>query len=211
VQRTGALNQRDILLREVYHRVKNNLQLVDSLLQIQARHLTDPEAKSALISLRRRVYALGLVHHQLMDSTNLKTFDIGPFLQELSNNLVEAGAEQGVSLAVRAIPLDVGLDIAIPLGLIVTELVSNALKHAFPDGSGNILVSVESAEDGNIALIVSDDGQGQAGGQTPSDQPKSGTGTRIIATLVNQLNGTITVRRDHGTRTEIRVAPPAPS
>ena len=77
-QRTLALHDRDILLREVYHRVKNNLQIVDGMLVLQARQFVDPDVKSALLSLRRRIYALGLVHHQLMDSKNLKTFDIGP-------------------------------------------------------------------------------------------------------------------------------------
>jgi two-component sensor histidine kinase len=210
-QRTSALHQRDILLREVYHRVKNNLQIVDSLLLMQSGQLADPSAKSALLGLRRRVYALGLVHHQLMDSKNLQTFDIAPFLQQLSTNIVEAGAEQGINLSVKAAPLNVGLDFAIPLGLLVTELVTNALKHAFPDGAGNIAVVLERVEDGDVALIVSDDGQGRAAGKASPGAdmaPKAGLGTSIIAGLVAQLKGTMTMRNERGTRTEIRVAAP---
>jgi len=208
-ERTAALRQRDILLREVYHRVKNNLQLVDSLLKMQAAQLTDPDARTALLNLRHRVYALGLVHHQLMDSANLQTFDIGPFLKELSSNIVEAGAQQGVSLAVQAIPLDVGLDFAIPLGLIVAELVTNALRHAFPDGAGHISVILEPGDDGMVMLVVSDDGQGRPGLETSSDTWRAGMGTQIIAALVDQLEGTMTVKREQGTRTEVRVPAPA--
>jgi two-component sensor histidine kinase len=208
-QRTSALRQRDTLLREVYHRVKNNLQIVDSLLVLQARRIEDPDASSALLSLRRRVYALGLVHHQLMDSQNLQTFDIAPFLRQLSSNLLEAGAEQSISLSVHAPPMDVGLDFAIPLGLLVTELVTNALKHAFPDRAGNIAVTLERNGDGEVALTVADDGCGRLRSAADRERPRSsGLGTGIIAGLVAQLKGTITMRDGGGTRAEIRVAAP---
>jgi PAS domain S-box-containing protein len=207
-QRTAALQQRDVLLREVYHRVKNNLQIIDGLLVMQARQLTDLDAKAALNSLRKRVYALGLVHHQLMGSANLKSFDIAPFLRELSANIVEGGAERGINLSVAAIPLDVGLDFAIPLGLLVTELVTNALKHAFPDGTGNVSVILERGGYGEIVLVVSDDGRGMAVGNASSSSSKAGLGTGIIAGLVAQLEGTMTTQSENGTRIEIRVAEP---
>jgi two-component sensor histidine kinase len=202
---TDALGERDLLLREVYHRVKNNLQIIDSLLVMQSRQLADPDAKAALASLRSRVYALGLVHHQLMGSENLKTFDIGPFLDELSRNVVAGGAGREVSLSVGAVPLDVGLDFAIPLGLVVTELVTNSIKHAFPAGAGNIDVTLNRDEEGMVVLVVSDDGAGQ--GESPPAS-RSALGAVIIAGLVAQLRGTITVQTDNGTRSEIRV--PAP-
>jgi PAS domain S-box-containing protein len=207
-ERTIALQQRDVLLREVYHRVKNNLQIVDALLVMQARKLSDPEAQSALLGLRRRVFALGLVHHQLMNSRDLQTFDVAPFLEELSQNILEGGAEQRINLAVRAIPLDVGLDFAIPLGLLVTELVTNSLKHAFHDGNGTISVVLERAAKSEIALIVSDDGRGHNGDVSPAKAVKPGLGAGIIAGLVAQLRGTMTMRNDHGTSTEIRLAAP---
>jgi two-component sensor histidine kinase len=166
------------------------------------------DAKAALNSLRKRVYALGLVHHQLMGSANLKSFDIAPFLRELSANIVEGGAERGINLSVAAIPLDVGLDFAIPLGLLVTELVTNALKHAFPDGTGNVSVILERGGYGEIVLVVSDDGRGMAVGNASSSSSKAGLGTGIIAGLVAQLEGTMTTQSENGTRIEIRVAEP---
>ena len=203
-ERTAALRQRDLLLREVYHRVKNNLQTVDSLLLMQARKLTDPQARQALISLRGRVYALGLVHHQLMGSANLKTFDIAPFLQELSSNILESGDNASVRLSVEACPLDVGLDFAIPLGLLVTELVTNSLKHAFAGGAGHISVALRREPDGEVVLVVGDNGRGAFGG----DDSGSGLGVSIVRGLVAQLEGTMTVTNEGGMKTEIRTPMP---
>jgi len=205
-QLNEALAQRDLLLREVYHRVKNNLQIIDGLLVMQSGGLKDPDAKRALSSLRGRVFALGLVHHQLMESEDLKTFDVAPFLRELSTNIVEGAAGQGVRLSVQAVPLDVGLDFAVPLGLLVTELVSNSIKHAFPDGKGAIEVVLRQGEDGVVTLIVSDDGQGTTPFKPPKS-PKATFGMSIINGLVAQMKGAISVTTDKGTRTEVRVAP----
>jgi two-component sensor histidine kinase len=207
-ERTAAVAQRDLLLREVYHRVKNNLQVIDSLIVLQARQLTDPIAKAALLSLRHRVHALGLVHNQLMGSDNLKTFDIAPFLQELSANLVDGSAGREIRLSVQAAPLNVGLDFAIPLGLLVTELVTNSLKHAFPDGKGDINVILERAADGSVVVVVSDNGKGYERVDIASGVSTAALGTSIIEGLVAQLRGSAMVRSDQGTRTEIRVPSP---
>ncbi len=187
--------------------MKNNLQIVDSLLVMQARQLKDPVAKDAVLGLRNRVYALGLVHHQLIGSRDLKTFDIAPFLKELSANIVEGGVARGVTLSVQAPPLDVGLDFAIPLGLLVTELVSNSLKHAFPDGRGAIEVSLKQDSDGSVVLVVSDNGKGYEEMSAPRGN-KGGLGIGIIRGLVAQLKGTLTVQSDNGARSEVRIAAP---
>ena len=206
-ERTAALVQRSLLLREVYHRVKNNLQIVDSMLVMQSQQLTDPNARSALLSLRSRIFALGLVHHQLMGSSDLKTFDVSPFLHQLSDNLALGSSCRDVAVSVRSIPMDVGLDFAIPLGLLVTELVTNSIKHAFPSGKGAVEVTLTRTGDGSVALAVSDDGEGYSPGAASAGRA-SGLGTKIIAGLVAQLEGTMTSRNDKGTRTEIRFAAP---
>lgn len=206
-ERTAALVQRDLLLREVYHRVKNNLQIVDGLLVMQARRLVAPQAKRAVAAIRARLYALGLVHHQLMESHDLETFDIAPFLRTLSENLIQTGETPDIVLSVRAAPLTVGLDFAIPLGLIVTELVTNALKHAFPDGKGQVDVVLERAEDGWVDLVVADNGGGFVEPQLPNEGGGS-LGSTIVEGLVKQLGGTITVKHENGVRVEIRVQGP---
>ncbi len=204
-QRTAALAQRDLLLREVYHRVKNNLQVVDGLLLMQSRRLTDPEARVSLDSLRGRVFALGLVHQQLMGSQDLETFDIAPFLEELSRHLLDGGGGNGITLDVRAAPLRVGLDFAIPLGLLVTELVTNSLKHGFPHGRGAIEVALDEADAGQLVLCVSDNGRGY----DPTARPAATSlGATIIDGLVRQLRGEMTVEAEVGTRTIVRL--PAP-
>lgn len=207
-ERTAALNQRDLLLREVYHRVKNNLQIIDGMVMMQARQLDDPAAKVSLQALRSRIYALGLVHQQLMASSDLQTFDIAPFLNELSGHIVDGGTEGDIELAVDACPLTVNLDFAIPLGLLVTELVTNSLKHAFPDGKGR--VSVVLARDdakGEVVLTVSDNG---SAGHALNGKIlyKAGLGTKIVTGLVGQLSGRMETRMDGGMTTEIIL--PAP-
>jgi PAS domain S-box-containing protein len=209
-QRTDALGQRDLLLREVYHRVKNNLQLIDSLLMMQRRRIVDPEAKDALLSLRGRIHALGLVHQQLMGSADLKTFDVVPFLEELSTNLMDSAGMGGVNISTEADALDIGLDLAIPLGLLVTELVTNSLKHAFPQGNGTISIILRRDSRQHMTLIVADNGIGHAVNET-ADSPRSGLGTRIIARLVEQLEGQMTIQNETGSRTEIRFVMPGQS
>jgi two-component sensor histidine kinase/PAS domain-containing protein len=193
-----ALAQRDLLLREVYHRVKNNLQIVDGLLLMQSRSLRDPQAIAALVGLRSRIYALGLVHAQLMSSKNLETFDIAPFLQELTQNIVAGGSSQDVVFEVDVCPLEVDLDVALPLGLLVTELVTNSLKHAFPYGAGAVRVKLARMDDRGVLLSVSDNGLG--GTETP-DTP--GVGSSIIAGLVGQLSGKLAVDQQGGRTTTI--------
>ncbi len=210
-ERTAALAQRDLLLREVYHRVKNNLQIVDSLLMMQTAQVSDPTAKSAFASMRARLYALGLVHQQLMNSSNLSTFDIAPFLLELSENIVEGGAGPDIELVMKAVPLDVGLDFAIPLGLIVTELVTNSLKHAFADGKGTIEIALTQSGDGKVLLVISDNGIGYDVAEHLDRLADNALGTRIVAGMVGQLRGTMVVTSEGGARTEIRLPAPGAS
>ena len=204
-ERTAALEQRDLLLREVYHRVKNNLQIVDSLILLQSRRLSDPDSRAALEGLRRRIFALGLVHQQLMGSADLSTFDIAPFLHELAANLAEANATQGIDITVRAAPIDVGLDVAVPLGLLVTELVTNAVKHAFPDGKGTIEITLDQRPDGGVDLVVRDDGQGF---ELEAVRKRRGLGADIVRGLVAQLNAKMQFTSNDGSHFEVRLERP---
>ena len=210
VERTAALTQRNLLLREVYHRVKNNLQIVDAMLMIQAHKIEDPVAKRGLLDLRSRIFALGLVHQQLTGSEDLQTFDVAPFLRALSSNILAGGSDANVTLKVEASPLKVGLDFAVPLGLLMTELVTNSLKHAFPTGEGNITVVLRPDADGQLVLIVSDDGETQTGGGDAT-RSNAGLGTGIVTSLVAQLGGTMTVSNHTGTTTQLRIPMPVQS
>ena len=209
----ASLREKETLLREVYHRVKNNLQIVDSLVGFQASRLDDPQARDALADLRRRVHTLGLVHQQLMQSKDLATFDVRPFLDELCANVaLSSGAdERGIRVAVEAEPLRANLDFAVPLGLLVTELVTNALKHGFPDGhAGAVSVSLLTRPADTVVLAVADDGHaggGHAGGGDPLQAP-GGVGSRIAKALVAQLDGSMDVVQDKGTRVTVTMPHP---
>ncbi len=200
-QLVATLAQRDLLLREVYHRVKNNLQVVDSIVSLQARKLQDVDALAALASLRSRIHALGLVHQQLMGSSDLETFDIAPFLRELSENLLSASGKDGIAIEISASSHLVTLDFAISVGLIVTELVTNSLKHAFGNSGGRIQVLLENRANGDMGLVVADNGKGE----TENTPTGKGLGTTILNGFVSQLKANMTVTRQKGTRTEIAI------
>ena len=125
---------------------------------------------------------------------------------ERAANIMEGIGGRDIDLSVRAIPLDVGLDFAIPLGLLVTELVTNSLKHAFPDGKGRIEVVLDRRQDGTMVLVVSDNGSGYELRETPQKQKMSGLGTTLIQGLVSQLRAIMNVRKMDGTTCEVLFA-----
>jgi two-component sensor histidine kinase len=198
--------QRDLLLREVYHRVKNNLQFVDSLIEMEIRRSADKAMKDRLAALRNRVFSLGLVHQQLMSSDNLDTFSIRPVLNELAANVVESVgmAERGLQLAIEADPVIVNLDFAIPVGLIATELLTNAIKHA---SAKVIKMEFHTCANGDAVLIVEDDGEdGELGiSRMTSHQ---GIGSKLIEGFTKQLGGRMDIFHHAGTRIEIHMPLP---
>jgi two-component sensor histidine kinase len=206
---SDALRQRDLLLREVYHRVKNNLQVVDGLLYM---HMMQPANASTrdsdLSALRGRIHTLSLVHQQLMASTNLETFNIAPFLHELCSNIAGASGRDGIALSVDVMDQDVTLDIGIPFGLIVTELVTNALKHAFPQGKGGISVKFQRNHNGDACLTVSDTGDKPFDFEKKASESGS-LGHTIVRGLVAQLGATMKTYFENGFKTEICLDLPA--
>jgi two-component sensor histidine kinase len=205
VERTADLRQmvtqRDLLLREVYHRVKNNMQVVDALLAMEEKRLTDAEARQMLADMRTRVLALGLAHRQLMVSVDLETFDIAPFLQELADSILASRIDTGADLLVEANSLMVTLDFAVPVGLVVSELVTNCLQHAFLAGNGLVTVKLNRNSADDVVLTVSDNGA-----PVTSVDPEAGKAAqraRIIRGLVGQIDGIINVHTEDGSHTEI--------
>jgi two-component sensor histidine kinase len=198
-----ALDERSILLREVYHRVKNNLQVVDSIIALQSSGRSKAPPEQILNDVRQRIYALGLVHQQLMTSGDLRTFDIRPFLDELRQNLLaSSGRRQDATIAVEADAVTVDLDFAIPLGLLVTELVSNSLKHAFPEGrSLDVRVLLRRLPDDALFLAVSDNGNPDPESSAGTPGWRGGLGLRIVKALANQLEGEMSMLKPSGSGT----------
>lgn len=189
-----AVRDRDVLLREVYHRVKNNLQVVSSLLSLQARALDDPGAVEALQACRQRVAAMARVHERLYQSTDLARIDLGAYLQELVGELSATygrGAQIHVDSDMASVHVE--LERAIPCGLVLHELVANAFTHAWPDGGvGTLRVRLTSDAD-QLTLSVADDG---LGGELPD---RGSLGVRLVRSLTRQLRGTLEQESEGGT------------
>ena len=203
------LAERDVLLREVHHRVKNNLQLVASLLNLQASTVRDAAAQAALQQMRSRIEALALVHRRLYGDEDLRTVDAATYLAELGALLKDAFSRTGtIRLDVAAAPIHLDADTAVPLGLAATELVSNAYKHAFHSRPGRIRLTLNAAG-GRYRLCVEDDGPGLPPGLVAP--PPDTLGLQLAADLAVQLGGTFEVgRSDRLGGACVAIAFPAP-
>ena len=200
----ASVAEKEVLLREIHHRVKNNLQIVSSLLNVQARSCTDPAVRSMFKDNQSRVRALALIHERLYRSENLARVDMSEYLDSLMHNLVRAiGAPgQSVSVALDVDRVELGVDTAIPVGLIVNELVSNSLRHAFPEGrQGAIRVQLRWTGEGRLELTQSDDGIGMPKALDPF--ASRSMGLELVRTLVRQLGGGSAWRRGRGTEVVI--------
>jgi len=210
----ASLREKEVMLREIHHRVKNNLQIVQSLINLQAGKMKDPLALEAFKESRDRIQSMALVHEKLYQSTHLAGIDISDYLKNLIPRLVNSSQVQSQRVHCTLIiekEIQVGIDKAIPLGLIVNELISNALKHAFPflkaddskeGGRGAIKVTLSKTPD-HLLLIVADDGVG-----FPKDEDFSKSqslGLQLVLALVEQLKGTIKLHRAKGTEFRIEI------
>jgi PAS domain S-box-containing protein len=194
-----AVEERETLMHEVHHRVKNNLQLVSSLLYFQSQKLTDPTVLSALRDLEERIHALVLVHEQLYLSNELSHITLRTYLEPLIDHLVRSNRlqERGIEVSVGGDDCTVSVAEAVPLGMLTVELVTNAVKHAFVAGApGHIDVRCRATPD-RVVLSVRDDGRG-----LPDEEPPSTSfGWRLIRALCRQLDAALEVDTDdEGTR-----------
>jgi two-component sensor histidine kinase len=206
---SAATEQQALLMKEIHHRVKNNLQIVASLLNLQASRIRLPEARAEFASARDRVRALATLHRHLYSQGEVHTINMPVFLTELCGQLFQAmGETEGkrIKLTIESSPLQMSSDQAVPLSLIVTEAVSNALKYAFPGGrQGHVTVRLHS--DGETAeLVVEDDGVGIPAGKHESETgPRDGIGITLIRGFARQLGGDLTVQEKDGTRYTLRM------
>jgi PAS domain S-box-containing protein len=190
----ASLREKEVLLKEVYHRVKNNLQVVSSLLEMQGRGLKDEALREVLADSARRVKSMALVHEQLYHSHDLAQIDFGDYAKSLVENLAYSllAAQHGIRVEVDVQDVRLGIETAIPCGLIINELVSNAIKHAFPGGSGGrVRLSFRALEAGGWLMEVSDDGVGPPAGFDP--QNCTTLGMRLVSALCTQIAGNLAV------------------
>ncbi len=205
----AAIVEQDLLMQEIHHRVKNNLQIVASLLNLQASRIRLPEARAEFQSARDRVRALATLHRHLYAHGEIHTIDMREFLVELCGQLFHAMGEipgKRLQLHIDAIELKMSSDQAVPMALIVTEAVSNAVKYAFPGGrNGNIWVRLST--DGEMAeLEVRDDGVGIPAGRVETEAgTRDGIGLQLIKGFSRQLGATLDIREGDGTGYQVRM------
>ncbi len=200
----AALKEKETLLKEVHHRVKNNLQVISSILNLQSENIQDPLSREIFREAQNRVRSMSLIHEKIYQSKNLARIDFGKYIQSLAAYLFRSYSSNAVGISletsVEALYLDV--DTAVPCGLILNELISNALKHAFPDGrTGKISIKLQSDGTRFNILTVSDNGIGLPRDMDFTNSPS--LGMQLVHSLVGQLDGTIETNLQEGTEFRI--------
>ncbi len=189
--------EKEFLLKEIHHRVKNNLETISSLLSLQTSRLESKEFQAIMEETQNRVQSMGMIHQRLYQGENMKEIEMKGFFENLGNHIIDSfDASERVRFISDMEPVELDVDLAIPIGLIVNELISNSLKYAFPDNRfGEIEVRLME-KDNHLYLIVSDNGIGMT-----SDPPILGTGfgSELIRLLTVQLDGKMTLQAQKGT------------
>lgn len=208
----SSLAEKEVLLREIHHRVKNNMQVISSLLNLQSRSIDDPRLAKMIEESQNRVRAMALIHEILYASGHLVQIDLQEYVTKLATSLVRMYGNEPGMIELRVATGDIALEIddSVPCGLVINELISNSLKYAFEDGrAGVIKIEAARANDGQIVLVVSDDGVG-----IPAEVDIRNTesmGMRLVIGLVeNQLGGHVAFDRSHGACFTITFTPNRP-
>jgi PAS domain S-box-containing protein len=202
-QFAAALREKTVLLNEVHHRVKNNLQVITSLLNLQAARARDPAVQSLIAESRARVQAMTLIHQLLFERHDWSSVHLAAYLHRLGDLLASTYGGSRIAIEVEADEVDLDVQRAVPCGLLVNELVTNAFKHAFPgERRGRIRIELRRIEDDGAILRVSDDGIG-----LPPDLDiahASSLGMQLVPLLAEQLGATLQIERGPGARFELR-------
>jgi len=192
------------MLKEIHHRVKNNLQVVNSLLRIQARSIVNEKVKMMFKVAQSRVIAMARLHEKIYNTKDLKNIDVAEHFKLLVSDLISSNnLDKDISSKLSIEPIEMSIDTLLPLSLIVNELISNSLKHAFNSvDKGEVKVELMLQENTQCKLIVSDDGNGVD--KDILSEANNSTGITLIKTFTRQLNGTITTLENiNGARFEL--------
>jgi PAS domain S-box-containing protein len=206
-QLRSSLKEKEVLLQEIHHRVKNNLQIISSLLNLQTGYVKDKKLLEMFAEYQARVKSMALIHEQLYESKDLAKIDFAVYIQKLVINLfrlygIDADA---ITLEINVDGGVLDVDLAVPCGLMITELVSNSLKYAFPVGQpGKICIDLRSDRDHGFTLSVGDDGVGFP--ENLDFRNTESLGLQLVNTLTAQLGGTLTLDRQGGTKFEIKIS-----
>lgn len=199
-QLRSSIEEKEILLKEIHHRVKNNMQIISSLLNLQTQYIDDEGAADILKESQNRVKSMAMLHEKLYQSKNFTHIKFEDYVKSLVSDLffTYSTSPDKVRLTIEVEDVSLNLETAVPCGLIISELVSNCLKHAFPNGrKGEMYVSLKD-RNGNYELIVSDDGIGFP--QNLEFENTESLGLQLVQNLTNQIDGEIIIDSSHGTK-----------
>jgi PAS domain S-box-containing protein len=194
-----SLQEKDVLLKEVHHRVKNNMQIISSMLKLQARHITNEEALQHINDSQNRVRSMALIHEKLYQTDDFEEIEFYGYVRSLINYLILSYRELMARISIQIEIKDIWLDIntSIPCGLIINELITNSLKYAFPDDrKGIISISLTKADSDKLKLEIKDNGIGFPKGFTI--ETNDSLGLQLVTALSKQLHATLEVKRDEG-------------
>lgn len=199
----SSLEEKEVLIREIHHRVKNNMQIISSLLNLQKQYVNDEEASDVLLESQNRVRSMAMIHEKLYKTRNFSEINFADYIRSLVDDLFHSYGVNPAQIKKKMILEEVmlGLETAIPCGLIISELVTNTLKYAFPNHMGGEFKIELYFVDGLYHLIISDDGVGIPP-QIDFDETET-LGLQLVHTLVNQLEGTVDLIRNNGTEFKI--------
>ncbi|WP_342304675.1 CHASE4 domain-containing protein [Methanolobus sp. ZRKC5] len=203
IKQAEEMRKKDLLLKEIHHRVKNNLQIISSLLRLQSRKFTDKNTIEAFRKSQIRAKSMAIAHEKLYQSHNIENIEFETYVDTLTKYLLSSyGCDPAdIKIDIKIKNITQGIDTAIPLGLIINEIISNALKHAFTGQRGKILIEMIPEQDGLYMLVIRDDGIG-----FPEDidfMKTESLGMQLVVSLVEQIEGTIELIRGHGTEFRI--------
>ncbi|WP_181357565.1 PAS domain-containing sensor histidine kinase [Stenomitos frigidus] len=209
-QLRSSLKEKEVLLKEVHHRVKNNLQMVYSLLNLQANAISDPNILAPFRDSQHRIKAMALLHEKLYQSESLAKIDFSDYVHNLVTDLLHSYSAKPakISLKLEIAERELAVDVVIPCGFMINELVTNALKYAFPgDRTGEIQICFFSLANNQCLLVIADNGIGMptsiAWSHTNSLPALNSLGLQLVHAFAHQLRGTLTLDRTHGSRFEL--------
>jgi PAS domain S-box-containing protein len=193
-----ALEDKEILMKEIHHRVKNNLMMISSLLNIQSHYIKDQEVKDIFAESQNRANSMALLHQELYESGDMNDIELSEYLRSLSTEIMHSynSKNKSVDLTLDLEQGTIDVDRAIPIGLIATETIINSFKHAFPEGNGKILIKFYKEND-SFVLIISDNGVGFP--ENLDFRSQGNMGMMLINGLINQIDGSIDMKRENGT------------
>jgi len=207
-RQSELLQQRETMLREIHHRVKNNMQIMSSLLSLQARTTSNPESVRMLEENQNRIQSMALLHEILYQSEDLASLDFSKYLQRMVDHLFRSYGvtNQQIRLRTELEPVGLELDDALPCGLLISEVISNSLKHGFPGGrAGEVRMTLRRPSAATVEIVLSDNGVGLPIGLDWTTSRS--LGLRLVRALAEQLHARLDIRSDGGTRVDLVFMP----